>query len=69
MADVTSQIEAAKFPKVDSKYDYLLSIKTYQYTDEHSTKLKNEAAKTRAELETLKGMTVVQLWQNNLSEL
>lgn len=69
MVELTAQIEANKFPKLDNKYDYLLSIKTYQYTTEHSAKLKGDAAKTRAELDELKGKTVVQLWQNNLSEL
>jgi DNA topoisomerase-2 len=69
MTELTAQIVANKFPKLDNKYDYLLSIKTYQYTTEHSAKMKGDAAKTRAELEELKGKTVVQLWQNNLSEL
>lgn len=66
IADLTGQIEAAKFPKLDNKYDYLLGIKTYQYTEEHSEKLKLEAAKTRRELETLKATSIVDLWKENL---
>jgi DNA topoisomerase-2 len=69
VAHLNAQITQHQFPTVDGTHDYLLNIKTYQYTMEHSDKLKHEAAKTRAELVELQKMTVTQLWQNNLSEL
>jgi DNA topoisomerase-2 len=69
VANLNAQITQHKFPTVDGTYDYLLSIKTYQYTLEHSEKLKNEALKTRAELNELQKTSVTQLWHNNLSEL
>ena len=69
VANLNAQITQHKFPTVDGTYDYLLGIKTYQYTLEHSEKLKNEAAKTRAELNELQKTSVTQLWHNNLSEL
>jgi DNA topoisomerase-2 len=69
VSHLNAQITQHQFPTVDGTHDYLLNIKTYQYTSEHSEKLKQEAAKTRAELIELQKMTVTQLWQNNLSEL
>ena len=69
VSHLNAQITQHQFPTVEGTHDYLLNIKTYQYTREHSDKLKQEAVKTRTELVELQKMTVTQLWQNNLSEL
>ena len=69
VAHLNAQITQHNFPTVDGTYEYLLGIKTYQYTLEHSEKLKNEAHRTRAELEELQKTSVTQMWHNNLSEL
>ena len=53
----------------DEIWEKLLDIKTYQYTREEVEKLLGLITKRKQDRETLKAMSVVQLWKNNLSEL
>ena len=64
---VKSQLRKRKFEE-----DYvpkLLDIKTYNYTQEEVTKLRELSAKKVNDLATLKATSVVQMWKNNLSQL
>jgi len=64
---VKSQLRKRKFEE-----DYvpkLLDIKTYNYTQEEVTKLRELSAKKANDLATLKATPVVQMWKNNLSQL
>ena len=47
-------------------YDYLLGIKTYQYTEEAIEKLTREAEEIRQKLVTLKKTTIVNMWLGDL---
>jgi len=47
----------------DGTFDYLMNIKTYQYTLEAQRDLSNLAIKTRQELEVLQKMSIVDLWK------
>jgi len=57
------------FPMIDGKYDYLMNIRTYQYTEEAVDQLMQEAAQAAYDLAELKKITHVQMWQNDLKKL
>ena len=54
------------FHRIDNSYDYLLNIKTYQYTHEAVQSLREEATKTKIELEKLKNTTHLEMWKTDL---
>jgi DNA topoisomerase-2 len=55
-----------KFTKVDGSFDYLLNIKTWQYSDEAVADLKKAFEKTTKELETLKATHVMNMWKSDI---
>lgn len=57
------------FPMIDGKFDYLLNIRTYQYTHEAVEELMRDAAQATRDLEALKKIAHVQMWQNDLKKL
>jgi DNA topoisomerase-2 len=57
------------FPMIDGKFDYLLNIRTYQYTQEAVESMMREAAQAANDLEDLKKITHTQMWQNDLKKL
>jgi len=65
--ELVKNLEAQKFDKLDDSYDYLLGIKTYQYTEEEIEKLNEEAVNTYKMLEQLKKTAVIQMYQDDLS--
>ncbi len=54
------------FDKIDNSYEYLLNIKTYQYTHEAVQNLREETAKTKNELEALQNMSCIDMWKRDL---
>jgi DNA topoisomerase-2 len=54
------------FDKIDDSYDYLLNIKTYQYTHEAVQNLREETTKSKVELDTLQKMSHVDMWKRDL---
>ena len=55
------------FDKIDNSYEYLLNIKTYQYTRRSCTKyLREETTKSRIELDTLQQMSHIDMWKRDL---
>jgi len=67
LAQIQSQLAAGKFP--DEIWSKLLDIKTYQYTKEEVDKLTALIARRTSERDTLKALSVTQMWKNNLSEI
>ena len=57
------------FPMIDGKFDYLLNIRTYQYTEEAVEQLMRDASQATQDLETLKKITHTRMWQNDLKKL
>jgi len=57
------------FDKIENSYDYLLNIKTYQYTHEAVQTLKDDMSKTIKELEVLENTHHVDMWKNDLARL
>ena len=54
------------FDKIDNSYDYLLNIKTYQYTHEAVQNLREETSKTKNELDVLQNTTHIDMWKKDL---
>lgn len=54
------------FDKMNDSFDYLLHIKTYQYTQEAVAALVSETEELKKELETLKETTHFDMWKTDL---
>jgi DNA topoisomerase-2 len=65
-AELEQELTQLKFIKIDDTYDYLLGIKTYQYTLEEITKLYAEAQKIVQELVDLRKTPVVEMYRTDL---
>ena len=65
--DLENEI-AQEFPKVEGNHDYLLNIKTWQYTDEAVEAMFKEAKAAEVALKELEGTSIIQMWENNLLE-
>ena len=59
---------AQEFPKVEGNHDYLLNIKTWQYTEEAVEAMFKEAKAAEVALKELEGTSIIQMWENNLLE-
>jgi DNA topoisomerase-2 len=57
------------FPKIGGTYDYLLNIKTVQYTDECVKELVKEAKQAREELEIMKNTSHIDMWKTDIKNL
>ncbi len=62
--DVEAELLGHKFVK--ESFEYLWSLKTYQYTGEAIADLEESARACRRELETLKKMSAVAMWKGDL---
>ena len=67
LAQVQEQLTKSQFK--EEIWEKLMDIKTYQYVAEEVKRLQDLVAKRKAERDTLKETSVIQLWKNNLSEL
>ncbi len=56
----------ALFDKLNDSFDYLLHIKTYQYTHEAVTALNEEIIQLKNELDTLRRTTLNDMWKIDL---
>ena len=54
------------FDTIENSYDYLLNIKTYQYTHEAVQSLREETVKTKHELEVLQNTSCIDMWKRDL---
>jgi DNA topoisomerase-2 len=50
-------------------FDYLLDIKTYQYTEEAIKKLMDESKQATDELEVLRGTQILDMWKNDIKNM
>ena len=71
--NIISNLEKNEYPRVINNagietYDYLLDIKTRDYTDNKVTQLKNRRDQKNSDLENMKEKTPEDLWKDDLSE-
>src|SRR5210317_1531233 len=57
------------FPMIDGTFDYLLNIRTYQYTEEAVQELVRQAAQAEQDLRDLKKLSHTDLWQMDIKNL
>jgi DNA topoisomerase-2 len=66
--DLERQLSAI-FPQIGGTYDYLLNIKTVQYTEESVKALIDEAKQARAELEQMKKTSHIDMWKTDIKNM
>ena len=59
-------LQTLEFKKVQDSWDYLLHIKTVQYTEEAIAKLREEESIKINQYNELKETKVLALWENDL---
>ena len=57
------------FPQISGTYDYLLNIRTVQYTDESVRELLNESEQAKRDLEIMKSTTAMNMWKNDIKNI
>ena len=57
------------FPQIGGTYDYLLNIRTVQYTDESVRELLNESEQAKKDLEIMKSTTAMNMWKNDIKNI
>ena len=57
------------FPKIEGNYDYLLNIKTVQYTEESVESLIKEAKQANEELERIMKMSHLTMWKMDIKNM
>jgi len=57
------------FPKINGTYDYLLNIKTVQYTEECVRELLKESKQAREELEVMKNTSHIDMWKTDIKNM
>lgn len=57
------------FPRVDGAYDYLLNIKTVDYTEERVASLLEESKQAKMDLEIMKHTSPLVMWENDIKNI
>ena len=57
------------FPQIGGTYDYLLNIRTVQYTDESVRELLKESEQAKKDLEIMKSTTAMNMWKNDIKNM
>ena len=65
-ATLEAELASLDFAKIDDSYDYLMNIKTYQYTEEAVKSLTEECKNIKIEITTLKGTTIIDMWKSDI---
>ena len=55
-----------KFAKIDGSFEYLLNIKTWQYSEEAVKQLKQDSVSIQSELETLTKTSTLDMWKTDI---
>jgi DNA topoisomerase-2 len=66
--DLEAQM-STMFPRVDGAYDYLLNIKTVDYTEERVTSLLEESKQAKMDLEIMKHTSPLVMWENDIKNI
>lgn len=67
--DIEKQLEKHKFPKIDGDYEYLFSLKVYNFTQEKIDELKNKISEMKNECDITEKTKIEQFWISDLKEL
>jgi DNA topoisomerase-2 len=64
--ELEKELNTKNFAKFDGTYNYLLDIKTYQYTIEAITKMNNDTTTIQNKLDTLSKTTIIDMWKSDI---
>ena len=67
--DIEEQLEKREYYKYNDSYDYLLKMPISQLTLERKESLENEVKQLKINIDTLKEMSIIDIWQLELNEL
>ena len=65
-AEIEAELVEKKFDKVDESYNYLLNIKTYEYTEESINELVEHCSRITEELKILKKTPCTTMWKTDV---
>jgi DNA topoisomerase-2 len=70
LKDIENKLEELKFPRMDSgnTYNYLLSMKIYNFTEDEINKLNDDHSSKKEQLEELENKTLHDLWTEDLDD-
>ena len=57
------------FPQINGSWDYLLNIKTVQYTEESVRELLAQSKQAKKELEIMKSTSPMTMWKDDIKNL
>jgi DNA topoisomerase-2 len=60
---------SSTFPKIDGSLDYLLNIRTVEYTDERVRALMDEAKQANEDLEKMLKMSHITMWKTDIKNM
>ena len=66
--DLENQLSSL-FPQINGSWDYLLNIKTVQYTEESVRELLKESEQAKRELELMRSTTPVNMWETDIKNI
>ena len=64
--DIEKELKTIGFKKFDGSYDYLLNIKTYQYTEEAILNMTNEVKKLDSQLREVTATSTIDMWKTDI---
>jgi len=67
--DIEKQLNDKNYYKNNDSYDYLLRLPIYQLTLEKKEKLEEEVRELKDKIETLKSLSITEIWKTELNEL
>ena len=65
-AELEAELVRRKYDMINEKYDYLLHIKTYEYTEESIKELNKLNQELIQKIQTLKSTTYTSMWKNDI---
>jgi DNA topoisomerase-2 len=57
------------FPRIGGTYDYLLNIRTVQYTEESVRELLKESKQAKTELTSMMTTSPMSMWENDIKNM
>ena len=66
-SSIEERLEELKFLKIGDKFDYLLNIKTYQYTEEEIKTMTDKVKEIHQEIKILKQTPIIDLWKADIN--
>ena len=67
--ELENQLSTLNFPRIGGTYDYLLNIRTVQYTEESVRELLKESKQAKAELTSMMTTSPMSMWENDIKNM